>query len=879
MRLGIDREKLLSGWARLVTGHPLVVLALGLSLALIAGVYAATSLGFRSDRSQLIDPDLDWQQRYAEFKRRFPRWDDAIVVLGRADDEPVTEAAAVAFFDALDDLLGADEAFGARTLLIDPDEASANALLLEPTPVVVETVEQLRRARELLAQPIGLDAALLGAAFRPDAAAELAVLVEGVEAVILGEATSVLRHGQPERVAIRSTSQRFVIGFVSLDENMSGDDASVNADAARIAALRGHVRTALEATRGAVGDADELEAGVTGVPVLESDETAQSTVDATRSSALSLTLIAVLLIAVYRGVSVPLLALAALLTGVAWSFGWVTLAVGHLQVLSVVFAVFLLGLGVDTAIHLIARLELVHPDHEHMPEAVERAFQGVGAGVMTGALTTAAAFGATALSHFAGVAEMGLIAAGGVLLCTVAVMSLFPAALEVIPKPERRLRARKGGAGKPFGGAVGIAMDGRPWLVLGVSVVVVAVAGFLALGVRYDSNLLNLMPPSAESVVWERRLTADDERSSWHAVVVAEGADEAERLTRALRASALVSEVGGAGVIFPPTDEMDVRRHAARSLDRVPTPSAEAPEGAGARIREALRTIAPAELAVSGRAQTLLDAASDEQWTRVAEAFARDRRALARQINALDAAMTPRASDLPSAAGELFLAAPSEADARNGYILRVYPAGNGGLSPLHPDRLGPFVEEVLSIAPSATGPAVQIHKSTAVILSGYRWAAVYAALAIVLILLWDFRSVGDALCALLPVGVAVVLLLGVMGAMGWSLNFANTIVMPLLIGLGVDAGVHAVHRWRAQPMDPPAGLAGGCGRAITLTTWTTAIGFGAMAIAEHRGVRSLGLVMATGLVLVWVSAIVVLPAVLRLRTTPAMAIPERGPVE
>ena len=161
---------------------------------------------------------------------------------------------------------------------------------------------------------------------------------------------------------------------------------------------------------------------------------------------------------------------------------------------------------------------------------------------------------------------------------------------------------------------------------------------------------------------------------------------------------------------------------------------------------------------------------------------------------------------------------------------------------------------------------MQVHESTKVILDGYRFAAIVATCAIVILLLIDFRSVPDTLCAVLPVGVGLVLLLGVMASLGIALNFANTIVMPLVIGLGVDAGVHAVHRWRTQPDDAPAGLAGGTGRAITLTSVSTAIGFACMVIAEHRGVRSLGVVMTLGLLLTWVASVFVLPPVLRLRS-------------
>ncbi len=105
-----------------------------------------------------------------------------------------------------------------------------------------------------------------------------------------------------------------------------------------------------------------------------------------------------------------------------------------------------------------------------------------------------------------------------------------------------------------------------------------------------------------------------------------------------------------------------------------------------------------------------------------------------------------------------------------------------------------------------------------------------------------------------------------MGLLGSPLNFANIIVLPIILGIGVDAGVHMVHRWRAEPHGRPSGLSGGTGRGITLTVATTMIGFGCMLVAEHRGIRSLGQVMLIGLGMTYVACLTVLPAMLHLRT-------------
>ncbi len=163
------------------------------------------------------------------------------------------------------------------------------------------------------------------------------------------------------------------------------------------------------------------------------------------------------------------------------------------------------------------------------------------------------------------------------------------------------------------------------------------------------------------------------------------------------------------------------------------------------------------------------------------------------------------------------------------------------------------------------GPPVQIYESSKLIKTEYIKAAVYAVAAILLLLFLDFRSLPDALCAMAPVAIGFVGVFGLMGLLGQQLNFANIIVLPIIFGIGAGTGVHVVHRWRAEPHGKPAGLSGGTGRAITLTMVTTMIGFGCMLLAQHRGIRSLGLVMVIGLGVTLLACYTVLPAILRLR--------------
>lgn len=840
------RDGLLLGWARFVTGRPRLAIGLCVALAVVSAGYASLTLGFESDRSALIDPELPWQRRYAEFKAQFPRWDDAVVVVETGGDPD--DAAVGAFLDALAARLGEDGRFPSVMVGFPTADAPAGLILSEPVERIETVARELRLAQPAMsAASVGnlLQLAALGAGRMGDAEEEeLRALLERIERAGDTGASVLGAPGEVQRLA--SPTGELVFGLVGLprDDGIGGWEEGVRA-------LRGHLRAVQREERFA-----GIDAGVTGTPVLETDETAQAVRDASRTSALAMALVVLTLALSFGGVSVPLMAGLSLLLGLAASFGWAAVSVGRLQVLSVVFMIILVGLGADMAIHLIARLEVVQRAGRDVRDAVREAFLGAGPGILTGTLTTAAAFGATGLTRFAGVAELGILASGGIVLCTIVALTAFPAMLCLSRAPEARLRAREGGVSRPFMRGRLDFVDRRPRWTIGVWAALVVVFGGMAGLVRYDPDLLKLLPESTESVRWEKRLSADDERSVWHAVVLAPDAESAAQEVERLRGLDVVGGLDGAARLFPEGVAEKLER-----LRTIPEPVPVA-QGEGVGVREAAGVLAQAfegrdaEIAEAARA---VAAMGDAEAARVEASFREDQETLRTMAESLRGVERVRAEELPEALREQWIG-------RDGsYLIQVYPRAAEG-SALAPSRLNPFAEGVLEAAPGATGPAIQIFKSTRVILKSHAMAALLAAMAIVVILALDFRNAADVGCALAPVAAATALLLGGMGALGLTLNFANTIVAPLLMGLGVTAGVHATHRWRQRAWDRPAGLAGGAGRAITLTLATTAIGFACMMLAQHRGLRSLGAVMTAGLALVWCGTALLLPAMFRLRT-------------
>ncbi len=170
------------------------------------------------------------------------------------------------------------------------------------------------------------------------------------------------------------------------------------------------------------------------------------------------------------------------------------------------------------------------------------------------------------------------------------------------------------------------------------------------------------------------------------------------------------------------------------------------------------------------------------------------------------------------------------------------------------------------MAPDVLGSPVQIYESTILIIDAYLWSALLALGAILLVLFLDFRRPLDVFCAMLPVLIGFAGTFAIMTLFGLPVNFANLMVMPMILGIGVDAGVHAVHRWRSDPSRSPAGLWGGTGQGISLTLLTTGIAFASLLIADHRAVQSLATVMVIGLGVTFIATITILPAILRVRS-------------
>ena len=189
----------------------------------------------------------------------------------------------------------------------------------------------------------------------------------------------------------------------------------------------------------------------------------------------------------------------------------------------------------------------------------------------------------------------------------------------------------------------------------------------------------------------------------------------------------------------------------------------------------------------------------------------------------------PQLSDLPESVACRFIGKTGR------HLLQVYSKANiWDVGPM-----GEFVRDVRRIDPDATGNPLQVYEASRQMIRSFKQAAWYALLVILPVVLLDFRRLNHVLLSALPMGVGLLETLGIMGLLGIPLNTANMIVLPLTLGIGMESGINLVHEMRCR-RGAYCGASNAVIVAVVVNSLTTMVGFGALMIANHQGLQSLG---------------------------------------
>ena len=170
-----------------------------------------------------------------------------------------------------------------------------------------------------------------------------------------------------------------------------------------------------------------------------------------------------------------------------------------------------------------------------------------------------------------------------------------------------------------------------------------------------------------------------------------------------------------------------------------------------------------------------------------------------------------------------------------------------------------FVAAVRRIAPTATGSAVTIQESADTVIRAFVTAGFIAIAAIAFLLLAVLRRITDVALVLGPLLLAGLLTLATSVLLGLSLNYANIIALPLLLGIGVSFDIYFVMRWRAGTGEL---LQSSTARAVLFSALTTGTAFGSLALSNYPGTAEMGKLLTIALLYTLLCTFIVLPALL-----------------
>jgi hypothetical protein len=876
-------QGLLGALWRLVSASPRLVLAAALLLAVASGVASKLWLGLDSDQDKLVSPDLPFQKRHLDLLENFGDQEYLYVVL-ETDGTPEGERQAILAAENIHERLRKHpEAVKAVHYKITPSDLGREVLLyadLEEVRGLADVLDVLTPAMAewfrdgSLPGLLNQGAALLeqggraGATLSPEllepAIQTLERLLAAVDAGLKGEAPppGLLQMEDTDPRYFFTDNRRLLIMRILPAKDYATMDV--------IGRPLEIVRNSLEQTRAEFPD---LGIGLTGRPVLAADEMETTDADMTRASVIAVLAVGLMFWAVMGGLRRPMYILAALLMAIAWTFGFALLAVGSLNLLSIVFALVLVGIGVDFGVHMVMRY--VEAESGGLPPAlaVQTALVQTGPSIVLGAATSVCAFYTVAGASFVGLAELGIIGGTGILLCLLAMLTVLPAELIVFGGPG------KGGTTRLKAMTFLEPAVRRPGVSLGV-IAVVSLALLPGLWqVRFNYNLLELQAEGLDSVEYERTLIRESEESTWYSVHTAGSLEGVRELSFNLEELPGVAKVESLLDYMPKNQQqkMELLHEARRSMRQVPlqvrkapAPSNQAMETALSRLEDALHQLAETLFAAGALAeleklQQALDAAAEARAVLREDVADAGRllplqRALEQDVQAsavwLHRVLSPdpvQPEDMPHAVRDAFVGKDGA------FQIKATPEHNVWEF----DQLKEFVAQLRRVDPDASGVPVVVLESSKLMHRTFLWAGGLTLLLVGFILWLNARSLKVVLLTMLPLLLGMFWLLELMGLFGLQFNLANFFAIPVLIAIGVDGGVHLLSRWR-EMQGQGSLFATSTPTAVSLSFATTMIGFGGLLLAHHQGLASLGKVMVLGSATGLLACLLVLPAALKI---------------
>lgn len=518
-----------------------------------------------------------------------------------------------------------------------------------------------------------------------------------------------------------------------------------------------------------------------------------------------------------------------LIFSLCWTFGIAYLVYGSLNLMTSTLGLLLFGMGIDFGIHFFARYTEERGAGRSVEQSIITTFMTTGQAVSVVGITTAAAFFILILADFKGFSEFGFIAGIGILFAILAYIIFLPSLLSIFERfhllnlranfqrTEQRAfyKAKPNSPRRPF----------RSWTVIIAAAAITLYTAINIFNLRFEYNFGVLEPDYVryDSLNSKVRQVYNDRRTRNAAYIITDSPSDAQAVAEALRWRT------SSDTLTPTINRVEVFQ------DRFP-------------MTETLETIKLGRIA---GIRILLN-----------DPFLRDQED--KQLNQLKQAASTKKS-IPLQQVPDFIRRPfTSKSGAIGTLVIIYPSvglSDGRNSINFADDVGKVtVDKKTYYAGSTSIVAADMLR----LMTAEAPLMILLTILVIIIFKWFIlRRLKWILLALIPLAMSYIWMFGLMSPLGWKLNFYNMVVLPTVLGIGDDSGIHIVHRYLEEGTGSMDKVLRTTGEHISISAITTVLGFGGLLFSIHPGMRSIGELAILGILLTLVGALFVLPAIVR----------------
>lgn len=870
-------------WSNWLLYSPKLLLLTSVLLAYGATQYTASHLSVNTDTAELIAPDAPFQQNRRKFEEQFGQEVHTLLLVVESTSPELTKAAA----QRLTRELRADNAH--FTKIYRPDEHPffrSNGLLYLDTDKLQDFSSTLAQAQPFIGR-ISQDPSLNGFfsifvdALNADSKTEVPIdLISLIDKV--SNSLNKTLNGETDLL-----SWQKLIAENKISEEQS-DKAFIfvtpKFDFSQILP----VAPAIDSIRYAVEriqdpNLPKVKVWITGEVGLEHDEMTGMSEGTFTASIFSIVLVCLILLIAYRSWLLMLATLGTLALGMIFCGLFASVAVKQLNLISVAFAVSNIGLGVEYAIHFCLRYRDNLDTHGNdKGKAIRSAILDTSPSLILCAGTTSIGLFAFIPTDYQGISELGLLAGTSLFICLFVTLSVLPILLQVIPTPPIHLlkKGESPGSSKFSQLLASFTLHHAKPITLATLLATLA-AIYFVFQVKTDFNPLNLRDPNTESVIAFKALMKTRDTSPMTLTVLVKNEPDARAMQKKLETLATVDSTVSLFDFVPDNqdEKLEIIDEMVMTLGSQSQPFPQLKTGTDLR---------PSIERMIAAIDTNLPKKTRSEEVQSLLAFKRQLQDVLTELDArlqpdrgvfIEKIQTSLLGTLPTVMNELLAgfkaeiirqeSIPSEIKERwlskeGMFRIQIFPKQD--LNDL--DNLQAFITDVQAVAPSATDLPVMYWESMKAVVGAFQEAIAIALISIAFLLLCIRRSIIDTLLVMTPLVLAGLFTMATTVFTGTPINFANIIALPLLMGLGVDNGIHMVEKLHHSLSEEQNIYQSSTARGMFYGALTTISSFAGLAFSPHQGIASMGLVITIGIFWIMACTFILLPAISKLVLKP-----------